>query len=731
MNCTITIAHTFPPAPATKRTFSFLLGWAMAIWLALPAQARDAVTIVEVQPGQTLNAAIADVEGPIMILLPPGVTEHDAAITRNETIIIKGQGMNITTLRPAKSLGPDEGVALVTHSAGFDGDFILEDLTYDRAHQPGITLNPDVATGAEIFRVYARNRVEFRNVAIHHFDYGAREDESNAGTPFVFSRELHWRRAADETETRTKDFIFRNVHIDFEKGGGIRHRPGGQHNTFGIGSVDRIFIDGDTVFRSHLCQDANPEYTVGPVWRNRGNAGPMYGLRLWVHERALIDGVWHNSDYGAWRTGGPAHPDAVIEWRMDLLNAGYGDQFWQGKVVEGGHMIFKDVRLEGNRTGKLWNDYGLRVEGGWKTITVDGCTVINRGHPLSIVNHHNDAFQTIDQITIRNTTLVPVAGGGGPGLVIGDYENVGSIVIDGLHVYGDIEAPSEQRFFNRAIRITEIGPGGGRVVLNNVVADGYMYEIFNDGTGPETTVTMHNVQGRQVEIDSLVAFAEPIAVYPFRNRSFRIDGVPEPLDWDPVATIENFRGVDRGPRADPFERLDVWIGFDTGPGVFVRVIVGGVEPYRNPNAWPNRLYRGDGLQFFITRGRPGEEVGGTVWDIAKHDDQGLTAYRYNFWPDWDVPPQSVVDIPMAIEYDPETREIVYEFMLPWEEINMPAPWYEDISVSMIVADSRAYAGGVWFGAPWWHTHGEGIGHAIFHPESPRSRGANWIRFGEE
>ena len=39
------------------------------------AQAND-ITVVHVKPGQTLNAAIAGVEGPICIMLPPGVTER-------------------------------------------------------------------------------------------------------------------------------------------------------------------------------------------------------------------------------------------------------------------------------------------------------------------------------------------------------------------------------------------------------------------------------------------------------------------------------------------------------------------------------------------------------------------------------------------------------------------------------------------------------------------------------
>ncbi|MCF7837877.1 MAG: hypothetical protein K9N49_04535 [Candidatus Marinimicrobia bacterium] len=699
-----------------------LAGPALAVSMAFPAQARDNISVVAVAPGQTLNAALADVEGPVMILLPAGVTEHDAAITRNETVIIKGQGMNITTLRPAARLGPDEGVALVAQTAGFDGDFIIEDLTYDRAHHPGETPDdPAVATGAEIFRVYARTRVEFRNVAIHHFDYGAREGQNNATRPFVFTQPRPWREAPSETETRTRDMIFRNVHIDWERGGGIRHRPGGQHGTFNLGVVDRLLIDGDCVFRSHLCQDANPEYTVGPVWRGRGNAGPMFGLTLYVAERAYIDGVWHNSDYGAWRGGGPIHPDAVIEWRMDLLNAGYGDQFWHRPSAgpnppeeAWAHMIFKDVRLEGHRTGKLWNDYGIRARGHWKTITFDGCTSINRGHPLAVEGVSGEENQ--GRVVIRNCTVSPV-GGGGPGVLIGDFQHYESILIDGLLVYPDLEAGVD--YFNAAISINETGSGGGRVVISNVQADGYLYGTTDLTLGDATELVTHNIQGVQRTPDTLVAQARPVAVLPRQSRSFKIDGIPEPLDWAPVATIEDFE------HTEPFERIDVWLAFDAGPGVFVRVIVGGVGEYRNANAYPTRLYRGDALQFFITRGRPGEVFGGTHWDIAKHDEMGLTAYRRSDWPDL---PDGVVDIPMAIEYYPEQKEIVYEFMLPWEEINLPAPWYEDICVSLVVADGQAY-GAHYKGAAWQHTHGPDIKHAIFHAETPRSRGANWIRFG--
>jgi len=69
-------------------------------------------------------------------------------------------------------------------------------------------------------------------------------------------------------------------------------------------------------------------------------------------------------------------------------------------------------------------------------------------------------------------------------------------------------------------------------------------------------------------------------------------------------------------------------------------------------------------------------------------------------------------------------------MLPWEEIGLPAPWYEDMCVDLVVADGDEYSGGGWKGAMWTNTHESVKGDAIFWPEEPRSRGAQWIRFGE-
>ena len=719
--------YVFRRNPIVNRILAASCVFACCAAVQASLAAAETPTVVEVKPGQTLNEAIAGVAGPICVLLPAGVTEHDAAITRATTVIVKGQGRDVSILRPSAGLGPDKGVALVQHNDPFDGDLILSDFTYNRAHHPGVTPGKEAkpTTGATILHVGAEGRVILRNLAIYHFDFGARENQETATTAFVMARpgqRAAWVLAGRQPdEYHQEEIRFENVLIDFEKDGGIRHRPGVQARAFSFGLVDRLVFDADCVVRGHLCQDANPEYTVGPVWRDRGNAGTMYGMAAAVYEYALIDGVYWNCDYGVSRTVDAATEDAVIEWRMDVLNAGYGDQFWQGRLVNnGGHMIFKDVRLVGNRTGELWNDYGIRAEGSWKTITVDGCTVINRGNPLTIVNHHDAQHQKIDQITIRNTTLVPV-GGGGPGLTIGDYKEIGGLCIDGLNIYADLE--SEEGYFNTAIKITEVGDGGGFYTISNVRADGYLYNILDANLGSNTVLKTSNIHGVRVTPDTLVEHAEPVAVYPEQGRSFEIDGVAEPLDWEPIATIEDFKAT------EPFEKLDLYLAFDPGPGVFVRVVVAGDSHFGNSHDYPTKLYRGDAVQFFITRGRPGEVVGGTVWNIAKHDEQGVTAYRYNFWPDQELP-EGVVDIPIAIEYDPDRDEIVYEFMLPWEQIGMPAPWYEDICVDLVVADDQAY-GAHYKGASWQHSYGEGIGHAIFHPEAPRSRGAKWIRFRQE
>ena len=80
-------------------------------------KASEHAAVVRVKPGQTLNAAIASVRGPVRVMLPAGGTEHDESITRNDTVIIQGQGERVTTLRPSPELGPDDGVAL-RHVAG-------------------------------------------------------------------------------------------------------------------------------------------------------------------------------------------------------------------------------------------------------------------------------------------------------------------------------------------------------------------------------------------------------------------------------------------------------------------------------------------------------------------------------------------------------------------------------------------------------------------------------------
>lgn len=305
--------------------------------------------------------------------------------------------------------------------------------------------------------------------------------------------------------------------------------------------------------------------------------------------------------------------------------------------------------------------------------------------------------------------------------MIHDVKNVEGLQIDGLQVYPGSEGG--KNYFNTAIKITESGQGGGLFTISNVRAQGYLYNILEDNTGPETTVKCSNVQGTQNRPDTLVKEAEPVAVMPKENRSFTIDGErDETADMEPIASIEDFTH-----NTELFSRIDLYMAFHSGPGVFVQVIVGD-DDFGNANRYPDKLYRGDALQFFITKGQPGEVIGGTLWDIAKHDEEGNTAYRRNFWPNRDLP-NGVVDIPMAIKYHEDKQEIVYEFMLPWEEIGLPGPWYEDLSVDMIVDDGDGSRGSSQ-GAAWHHGYESVEGDAIYFPPEPRSQACQWIRFGE-
>jgi len=454
---------------------------------------------IKVKKGQTLNQAIADVKGPVYVILPEGITEHDKAITRNETIIIQGQGEKQSTLKPSENLGPDDGIGLVTQTKGYEGDFIIADLTYDRNFHPGCTPeNQYIKTGANIFTVSAKIRVEFRNVTIHHFDFGAREGERNANCPFSFTKIIMRNRKKGVYKYHTKELLFKNVTIDFKKNGGIRHRPGGHHKSFEFGTVDKLEIDKDCLFVGHLCQNADPKNTVGKVWRNRGNAGPLYGMLLYVYEEAYIDGVWSNSDYGAWRNGGVVTEDAVVEWRMDLLNAGYADQFWHRPFYYGtpeepvdgqaGHMIFKDVLQTSHNTDALWHDYGLRTGGDWKSITVKDCKLIGRGHPLSFIWASNQGHITVSNVTIvarRKPALQIIA------------HNIEGLEIDGLKVSVH---PDSKGGYTKAIEIIEDGKGGGQFTIKNVQAEGYVEQLLNDETGENTTIDKINVRGQKAEI---------------------------------------------------------------------------------------------------------------------------------------------------------------------------------------------------------------------------------------
>ena len=374
--------------------------FAGAVVSAKPPAFTGQVTEVRVQPGQTLNEALADVGGPVRVRLPAGVTEHDAAITRRATVIIEGAGRDKTILRAAAA------VPLI-HQTGvwpldpFDGDVRISDLTYDRAHFAGWNLDPrrkDKETtqkGATILSTSASNNVVFENVKIYRFDFGGGGGEliQGLGVPVY-----KW----NSPDMARHDYVgFHNVIIDFKADGGVRHR-----HTSGIGgpslafSTDRFVFDRDSLIQGHLTQYANPEYTDGTPPAGRGNAGSLSALRFNIWDHALIAGTIREIDYGIIRKGLMQSPDAVIELTGNFPESGFADQTWIGTEVGGGSVIFRGVTLTSEEANP-WHDRGLKIgESGRKrvgSVLVEDCTILGRVAPIHALK--------VDKLTVRNTTI--------------------------------------------------------------------------------------------------------------------------------------------------------------------------------------------------------------------------------------------------------------------------------------------------------------------------------------
>ncbi len=205
--------------------------------------------------------------------------------------------------------------------------------------------------------------------------------------------------------------------------------------------------------------------------------------------------MYRNCDHGVSRSVTTVEPDAVIEWRMDVLNAGYGDMFWQSPRAlddrEGlkGHMIFKDVRMVGHTTGELWNDMGIRAFGGWKSVLIDGCTVVRRNGCVQVVSTQDEHSDRVGQVTIRDVT---VRGPDITGVRVGGYEKIGGLTIDDVNVYATRERPS----FPYGIGVEETGEGGGLFTIRDVRVDGHLEEPFEIRTGPQTTLETSNLHAR-------------------------------------------------------------------------------------------------------------------------------------------------------------------------------------------------------------------------------------------
>lgn len=689
----------------------------MGIGRAAPAQhvtedltghATADMTEVRLEPGQSLDDALAQVTGPVLVRLPAGVTEHTEPITREQTVVIRGAGREASTLRPAAD------VPLVHQgdlSEPFDGDLVLSDFTYDRAHRSVGDIEP---SGVVVSN--AGGEVIFRNFRIHRFDFAGRSTPVFRGLGPPVHRV---RGAYDDDVPRHRYVGFHNAIFDFKHDGGIRNR----HNSrTGSGTLvfntDRFAFDADSVFQGHLTQHADPDQTVGDPPAGRGNAGGLGALAFNVWEHGLIDGTFAEVDYAIIRWGGVASYDGVLEIRCHAPDAGFADQFWTRAKLDGlnGHLIYDGVHLT-SADGNPWHDRGLYARGSWKSVTVRNCIVSGRDAPIDF---RNGLDERQGRITITDTVIHSRR----RGIDIGSSDTVlEGVKISNVHIFPHED--SDAGFFTEAINLRERRGGEGTMhMIANVLADGYLNDIVTHDLSPDSTLVTENLHGRKTDRDSRVQDAYPLATIP--RRALPLDGdaaVAEEID--PVATVEDF------DNREEFSQLDVYLT-DHTDGVYLMVIVG-ADSLSNTQDEPRSTWRGDAIQFAITHGLPGDNAGYVLFDLARHDERGLHVYRRNFWPEQDLAEGELdlaeTDIELAVTFDEDAGHVVYQAFFPWEEIGLPAPWYDHLSIDLAATRGETYPqiSGTTWPSPYEDLgEGEEAGRArgggIFHAPTVPTRG---------
>jgi len=646
----------------------------------LYATPTAAMKDVAVEPGQSLNEALAAVEGPVRAILPVGVTEHTAPLTREATLIIKGQGREASTLRAAADVPLIQQGDLMKP---FDGDLILSGFTYDRAHRtlgdyPRGTPPMDMA----VIRSNAGGRVVFKDFKVMHFNLD--------GQTSAFFRGVGPTAHRTEMDSPRHEYVgFHNFEIDYKAGGGIRNRP---NNRAGFPTLqfnaDRFIFDEDSKFQGHLVQHADPAQTVGEPPKGRGNAGGLGALSFNVWDYALVDGEFREVDYAIIRHCGVFGKDGLLEIRCFAPDSGYADQFWPHAKGEGknGHLLYDGVVLTSAK-GNPWQDRGFKGHRNWKTMTVRNCIINGRDAPIDF-SAKNSGQQGL--VTIADTIIYSAR----TGVMIGNKDTeLEGVHIDNLTVRPDPESV-EGDFFREAVLLVEKTDGTPAFhQISNVYADGYMDEIIVSRLNPESILQVSDIGGRRAERESLVEDADPLGTVP--RRSMTVDGIPsEANEMEPIATVEDFNNL------EGFPRLDVYMTHAT-EGVYLLVIVG-TESLGNDSELLRKTWHGDALQFAITHGQPGEQSGYVLFDLALHDERGKHVFRRNFWSNQDLR-TGLLDleetgIELEVAFDPEEEIAVYEVYFPWEEIGLPAPWYDSFSIDLVATKGETYpqiGGTIW------------------------------------
>ena len=215
----------------------------------------------------------------------------------------------------------------------------------------------------------------------------------------------------------------------------------------------------------------------------------------------------------------------------------------------------------------------------------------------------------------------------------------------------------------------------------------------------DAAVTLNIIGTPSLEYAGKITINNPESYIPIINKKIKVDGKLDQLDGiTPIVLQDDGRFVDTGGNVGEIIPDDLsgklWITYDAN-NLYLSAEI--LDDIHCQTSVEGNTWLGDGMQFAVSAGAPGETDNSWTELGAALTPEGPQAYRW-------IPNQGLVDkADLAIQRDDAKKLTTYELAYPWDEIQQSIPTEELISISLLVNDNDGS------GRKGWIEWGSGIG----------------------